>query len=129
LAALAATCGDCHARLPNRDRGKTQEHGFSAKGPEDLETRMKRHALAAEGMWDGLTIPSDSHWLGAARALTEAPLSPPEVDGKPVNEATDMRMEAIRDIGRRALEAEDQPARVAAYGELVASCIECHGGS
>ena len=129
LAALAATCGDCHARLPNRPPDKAEEHGFSAKGPEELSTRMARHARAADDMWFALTLPSDAHWLSAARVLTEAPLSPPEVDGKPVNQATEAKMEAIREIGRRALEAEAQEERVATYGDLVASCIGCHGAS
>jgi hypothetical protein len=126
LAELAATCGDCHSRLPSRGRDTEQDHGFSAKGPEDIATRMARHERAADGMWFGLTMPSDASWRGGARALTEAPMSAPQVDGQAVDAATDAKMEAVREIGRRALEAEQVTERVKVFGELIGSCTGCH---
>jgi hypothetical protein len=123
---LAATCGDCHARLPKQGPDREQEHGFSAKGPEDIKTRMARHERAVDGLWFGLTMPSEASWRVGARALTEAPLSAPEVEGKPVDPATDAKMEAMRDIGRRALESEAQPERVKVFGELIGGCASCH---
>lgn len=129
LARLAASCGDCHARLTNRPRDAEQDHGFSAKGPEDLQTRMARHERAADGLWFGLTLPSDASWRTGARALIEAPLSAPEVDGQPIDPAADARMESVRDLGRRALEAEQQSDRVAVFGELIGSCTRCHAGT
>ncbi|MFI5308402.1 MAG: hypothetical protein ACHQ53_13680 [Polyangiales bacterium] len=126
VAELAATCGDCHARLPRRAQDAEQEHGFSAKGPEDIQTRMARHERAADGMWFGLSIPSDASWRVGARALTEAPLSAPQVEGKPVDPALGAKMEAVRDIGRRALEAEQAPDRIKVFGELISSCAGCH---
>lgn len=126
LSELAATCGQCHARLPSPPPDKEQEHGFSAKGPEDIETRMARHERAADGMWFGLTMPSEASWRVGARALTEAPLSAPVVDGKPVDPTTDAKMEAVRDLGRRALESEQVTDRVKVYGELIGSCAGCH---
>lgn len=126
VAELAATCGDCHARLEGSKDEPEQDHGFSAKGPDDLQTRMARHERAADGMWFGLSMPSDPAWRGGARALTEAPLSAPEVEGKPVSAEVDAKMEAVRDLGRRALEAEQQPERVKVYGELLGKCAGCH---
>jgi len=126
MAELAATCGDCHARLQGEKNEPEQDHGFSAKGPDDLQTRMARHERAADGMWFGLSMPSDPAWRGGARALTEAPLSAPEVDGKPVTAEMDAKMEVVRDLGRRALEAEQQPERVKVYGELLGKCASCH---
>jgi hypothetical protein len=126
VAELAATCGDCHARLPHRGSDAEQEHGFSAKGPEDIQTRMARHERAADGLWFGLTMPSDASWRVGARALTEAPLSAPQVKGKPVDAALDTKMEAVRDIGRRALEAAPGPDRVKVFGDLLSSCAGCH---
>ena len=124
--ALAATCGGCHSRLPNRQSDTEKDHGFSAKGPEDIETRMARHERAADGMWFGLTMPSDASWRGGARALTEAPLSAPQINGKPVDPELDAKLESVRDIGRRALEAEQEPERVKVFGELIGSCAGCH---
>lgn len=126
VAKLAATCGDCHARLASSRPDQERDHGFSAKGPEDIQTRMARHERAADGMWFGLTMPSDASWRTGARALIEAPLSAPEVAGEPIDPAADAKMEAVRDLGRRALEAEGRDERVAVYGELIGSCAGCH---
>lgn len=126
MSALAATCGECHSRLPGRAPEREQDHGFSAKGPEDIQTRMARHERAADGLWFGLTEPSDAAWRTGARALIEAPLSAPVVEGKPVEPEFDAKMEVVRDIGRRALESDKHEDRIKVFGELLASCASCH---
>ena len=127
VAELASTCGDCHTRLNYTGDEGQMEHGLSPSGTEDMHERMLRHQRAADGLWFGLTIPSDKAWREGARALTEAPLAPPQEDGKPIDAATNEKMEEILALGRAALESEGREPRTKAYGTLLVSCANCHG--
>ncbi|MGD8860453.1 MAG: hypothetical protein PVI30_10620 [Myxococcales bacterium] len=126
VAALASTCGECHARFESDAEESEQHHGFSAKEGEDLQTRMLRHQRAADGFWFGLTIPSDASWRSGARALTEAPEGPVMVEGEPANPELEAQMEKLQAMGKRALAAEAPEERVKVYGDMLASCSGCH---
>jgi hypothetical protein len=127
-AALAATCGECHARFETDADDSERHHGFSASGSEDIHTRMLRHQRAADGFWFGLTVPSAASWRGGARALTEAPQEPVTVEGQEVDPQLAERLEQLRELGQRALAAETTNDRVQLYGEFLADCSSCHEG-
>lgn len=126
VAELASTCGDCHTRLKYTGDEAKMEHGLSPSDDESMHQRMVRHQRAADGLWFGLTIPSDNAWRGGARALTEAPLAAPKEDGQAVTPEVNEKMEEILALGRAALEAESREQRTQAYGTLLVSCTNCH---
>jgi len=126
VAELASTCGDCHARLKYTGDEDKMEHGLSPSDDENIHQRMLRHQRAADGLWFGLTIPSNNAWREGSRALTEAPMAAPQEDGKPIDPALNDKMEEILGLGRAALEAEGREQRTKAYGTLLVSCANCH---
>jgi mono/diheme cytochrome c family protein len=127
VAALAQTCGDCHASGQQGDTGRPVEHSDDGFGKaEDMHGRMMRHERAANGFWYGLTLPSDKAWQSGASNLLEAPASPVDKDGKPVSEEMRARLEEVRDIARRAQAAQAPADRAGVYAELLAKCSSCH---
>jgi cytochrome c553 len=126
VAELGATCGDCHSRLHSNMDERAMENGLPNRGVEDLRARMHRHQEAAQRLWAGLTIPSDAAWRGGARALTEAPVAPPQQDGAPIDRALNQSMQDVVALGRRALESETTQERIAAYSALLTACAGCH---
>jgi len=126
VAQLGSTCGDCHSRLqPDADES-VMESNLSASGVEDLRDRMHRHQEAAQRLWAGLTIPSDAAWRAGARALTEAPVAPPQQNGAAVDPVLESDMRGVVALGRRALESETKEDRIAAYSALLTACAGCH---
>lgn len=72
VAAVAATCGDCHAML--QDSPWRIEHP-TARGAT-VRADMVRHAWAAASLWDGLVQPSEEAWRAGAVALADDSLTP-----------------------------------------------------
>jgi len=130
VAALAASCGDCHARL-ELDMGSQAADaprlGFGKA--EDMQARMLRHQHAADGFWFGLSVPSDSAWRSGAQTLLDAPMTPTDHAGKPVDARLAERVEEVRAIARRALQVTTLEDRAAVYGEFLGTCSSCHTGS
>ena len=96
------------------------------EGVEDLRGRMKRHQWATNALWFGLARPSDRDWREGAKALIDAPILPPRDAEGVVDDKQHSSMEAIRELGRVALSAETPADRTDIYGQLLASCFQCH---
>lgn len=130
VATLAATCGACHSQF---ELGMASEAadpprlGFGKA--EDMHARMLRHQQAADGFWFGLSVPSDSAWRAGAQALLDAPMTPTDEEGKPVDAQLAARIDEARNIARRALEVTALDDRAKLYGEFLAICSSCHTGS
>jgi hypothetical protein len=123
LGVVAKTCGDCHNAIgiPGPAIGEPL--------PEDsgVRARMITHQWAVAQLWDGLIVPSDKAWKAGARALAEAPLSPELLTpGKTPVPKVGMLTASVHDRGRRAETLEDAEARAALFGDLIATCAECH---
>jgi hypothetical protein len=88
---------------------------------------MRRHQWAAERLWDGLVVPSDEAWKWGATSLSEAPLAPEQLTpGKsPVPKVGELA-QAVHAIARQATEVERVDVRADLYGDVLATCAECH---
>ncbi len=123
LAALARTCGDCHATLG----GPVDTTGEPPPEGADVALRMKRHDWAATRLWEGLVVPSDRAWRAGARVLQDAPLKPETLTpGKTPVIAVDALAESVHALGRKASVVASPTDRGAVYGELMATCGSCH---
>jgi cytochrome c553 len=123
LAAVARTCGDCHATLRRAGPVAVEpELEGSGVGPH-----MVQHERAVVQMWNGLVIPSDDAWTAGARALSDAPLAPELLTpGRtPVPKVGNLAA-SVHELARRAVTANDLDARLALFGELMATCATCH---
>lgn len=123
LAAVARTCGDCHATLggPGPVVGEPPGEG-SGVGP-----RMQRHQWAAARLWEGLAAPSEDAWKAGARVLADAPLEPEVLTpGKSPAPAIGVLASSVHEIGRKARVVKATVDRGAVYAELMATCSACH---
>jgi mono/diheme cytochrome c family protein len=120
---VARTCGDCHAMF-GRAGVLVEPPGALSSG---TQAGMRRHQWATEMLWDGLVVPSDDAWNAGALALSEAPLVPEQLTpGKsPVPRVGELA-QAVHNLGVKAAGAKPVEARADVYGELVATCSECH---
>lgn len=123
LGALASSCAECHRKL-----GRP----LPAVGPEPGQASgvrpfMVRHEWAVSQMWAGLAIPSDDAWKAGAHALAEEPIVPEALTpGKtPVPRVAELE-QAVHDLGRRAEAADRSPDRAELFGDVLATCGECH---
>lgn len=128
VAAIGGACGDCHyARHAKMEPwvAPPPEPDLPTQGAEDIDTRMKRHAVASDDLWAGLFVPSDAYWKRGADTLEAAPMRLPEKDGEPMKTELGFDVERVRDIARQARLAP-APQRPAVYGAFLAQCGTCH---
>jgi mono/diheme cytochrome c family protein len=129
VAALAATCGECHASGKVKGaRGGVVPPDLNFGAAEDMKARMQRHQRAASGFWYGLTVPNDAAWNSAAQALLDAPMTPVDAQGKAVDAATVAKVEKVREIAKRSLNVTDVGERTKLYAEFLGTCAHCHSG-
>jgi len=123
LGEVAKTCGDCHTLL-NRPGPIVGELDAQASGAGPL---MLQHGWAATQLWNGLAIPSDDAWKAGARTLSEVPLAPELLTpGKSPVPKVGALEKHVHDLGLRAETTEQVDARVGLYGEVMATCAQCH---
>jgi len=122
-AKLARVCGSCHVGLvgpkPSLERAP----------PDGVQVvpRMRRHAWAAERLWDGLVRPSNAAWKEGASVLVDAPLAPERLTpGRTSTPEIDTLARAVRRVAYRAAETNGDEERAALYGELLATCASWH---
>lgn len=114
---LALACGRCHTA--------------AAAGPEDRpgappsasDPHMAVHLYGAYWMGFGVYAPDERSWIAGADALATAPLAPGEAPALPGREGVEDRIHAF---GRRAAATADPAARAELFGEVLATCSECH---
>jgi cytochrome c553 len=123
LAELTLTCGDCHTTLG----GPKVVIGEPPSEDGGVVARMQRHQWAASRLWDGLVVPSDDAWMAGARVLADAPLEPELMTpGKtPVREIGSLAA-SVHELARNARAAQRAQERGEVYGELIATCADCH---
>lgn len=126
LGRLALVCGDCHdlhQRGPERVRPDPEPW---RDPPEELGERMLRHQIGAEQLWEGLVLPSETSFRSGITTLTRAPLRAPEREGEPIDAAMNARIEKVRTLAKAARAATTYQARGQIFGELIATCADCH---
>ncbi|MBX3269411.1 MAG: hypothetical protein KF729_04075 [Sandaracinaceae bacterium] len=123
LATTLVRCGECHAAVGRR---------FAMERPpipegEDTPAHMRRHAWAAERMFEGLVIDDVEHFRAGAAALREAPLAPAALGRDQAPPAQLAALSAhVHELSAEAEQAADAEARAAIYGRFLATCAACH---
>lgn len=122
-AVLADTCGACHAASgggPNRD----QLAAIPAQGWTE-GTNMKLHAWASDVMWFGLLTRDEGVWANGAGQLAAEPI-PLKYPEPPLRgDAAQLELR-LYVLAGRALELKTAEERTVLYGEMLATCAECH---
>lgn len=121
---LVRTCADCHARLT----GPTQLEVTTPMPPEGgRSASMRRHNWAMNRLWDGLVSNSEVPWHAGADALSDPALAAQDlVPPKRSTPEVQQLAGSMIALGRRAAAASDTGVRAEIYGELLATCADCH---
>ncbi len=124
VGALAHSCGNCHVALKAVPELAVPPAPLYGESPDEV---MRRHAWAADRMWEGLFGPSERSWQAGASLLAQPGLFPPELKTIGAGAPELVRLEArVREIGSDAVGETDSLARGALYGRLLATCASCH---
>lgn len=119
---IAQACGACHREYAG---GPVPVLPPPAEEGTDLPIHMIRHAWAVKRMWEGLVVPSDDAWMAGALALEAAPLQPAVAPSEKAEEI-DYLEKRCHALGSRAQLVAGPSARARIYGELIATCADCH---
>jgi cytochrome c553 len=120
-ARVAVACAGCHVAA--------QSLPVFAAAPalppdrQTPETRMARHAWAADRLWEGLVGADDARWSRGLAVLSNTPLPfAPSSDASRV--ATDLQTRARKQLDMHATTVLED--RGAAYGDMLVACAACH---
>jgi hypothetical protein len=120
---VAKTCGECHTVFgrPGILVGQEDPQGSG------LAADMRYHQRAAERLWEGLSVPSDEAWNSGALALSQAALVPESlIPGKTPALRLGGLAQTVHGLGSQASTVESVDGRAALYGQVLATCAECH---
>jgi mono/diheme cytochrome c family protein len=125
---MVKECGSCHQKVGAEPR--VRELGAIGVPPSEslaAVAHMLRHQWAVHQMWIGMINPSDEAWREGAEVLADAPLEPQHLtEGAESTERVRELAERIHELGAQALEPRVWTLRAEIYGELLASCGDCH---
>jgi cytochrome c553 len=123
----ARACGSCHAAhtagppltpLPPLPEGA------------DQAALMRRHAWAADRMWEGLLAGVPDRWAVGAGALLEHPLrSLTRPDGSAPPENVSALQRRLEQLGAEGLRVADDDVRAELGGAVLATCSVCHAAT
>jgi mono/diheme cytochrome c family protein len=123
VAAIANTCGECHSAVSGGP-------SFDAPPPPPERTgvnwHMARHQWAADRMWEGMIMPSDTAWKLGVEALREDPLKSEELHSGEMSENEERVAEWLHQMGEFGLSMNDSQARAEFYGGVLGNCSSCH---
>lgn len=123
VALTAMECGHCHVAYEVRPAFDP----IQLPTDEGVVGHMHRHQWAADRMWEGLILGDADRWSIGAMALLEAPETDiTRRDGRPAPPAAAALAERLHRLGREGLTGVDGSQQAAIYGELIATCAECH---
>jgi cytochrome c553 len=122
-ARIADACAECHAAT-----GGGPQHAQLASIPAQDWTEganMKLHAWAVDVMWLGLLARSDEAWTRGASELSREPI-PLRFPEPPLQEGRTQLELRLYVLAGRALTLNDPGERATLYGQMMATCAECH---
>jgi cytochrome c553 len=122
VATMARICGECHVANGGPKPPAVDPDQPRAAKRDTLAKRMIRHMVAADELWEGLTMPSEAAWKAGADALRHAPTTAHQA--LPRGFVT--RLLEVRELGEDADEAQTPEQRSNVLGQLLATCAECH---
>lgn len=125
LGELGVACGDCHA-----GHGPSLSEIEAAGSATGVLPHMHRHLWATDRMWEGLMAPSEARWNQGVALLSGMDLDPAQFEGRDEQDSPAGYLTPwIRRIGLESLRTGDREARGRLYGDLLATCAECHAGT
>lgn len=123
FAGMLTHCGDCHAEAHTGPRFPD----VAAPQGTELRDRMRKHAWAADRMWEGLILRDQARYDDAARSLADVVVRAEEL---PANTNDPVRVQAVADnvraLAAAGLASTDWPTRAQNYGKFLATCATCH---
>lgn len=119
---IAVGCADCHGAM----QGGPGLEGAHEIPPQawDEGQNMPLHKWAVDWMWLGLLGDSDEAWRRGAAELDKQPLVP-RFEQAPPGGLRELE-QLVYVIANKALETDELEARGELYGNLVATCAQCH---
>lgn len=124
LGELGHACAACHVQ--ERATVALPATPAPAEGSTTLAAQMKRHAWAANRMWEGVFMPDPLRWQAGARVLASVTIDArggmhETPDAEVVGLAEQLRAHAIE-----ASTLTDPAAEARFYGKLLDTCASCH---
>ena len=123
MASLAAACGSCHAAVKATP---TLIAAMPRGEDESLAGHMRKHNRAADLLYRGLVVPSDHSWNQGADALTGDPVELELKRGSAPQPEIEALAKRLHDLAQQARKADNPNSRSAVYGQMLATCSECH---
>jgi cytochrome c553 len=122
-AQLAAACGSCHTAV---DATPTLMAALPRGEDKTLVGHMRKHYRAADLLYRGLVVPSTHSWNLGADALTGDPAELDLKRGSTPQPEIEALAQRLHDLAQQARRAEDSKSRSEVYGQMLATCSECH---
>jgi cytochrome c551/c552 len=120
---MLKTCGDCHQVAGTRPSAPLAS-GVEVGG---VVGHMLEHQRAADQMLQGLVIPSSTSWRSGAEGFRVAPLRRDKLPDDPMLTPQLIASEKrIHGLAEQAGKTEAAAARAVFYGQIIASCADCH---
>ncbi len=123
-ASVLGICGQCHQAM--HVRATVPGDGEIKVG--GLVGHMLLHQHGSDAMIEGLVAPSDSQWGEGVRTFASPKLEAEHAPGKLRHKMEDAES-AIAGLAGRAAQAHRTRDRAEIYGEILATCGDCHKAS
>ncbi len=118
VARMGNACGSCHAAMNAGPDITAAEPPPTSSVPSKY---MKRHAWAADRLWEGLIGPSGRAWAAGAGVLGSSPMD------FGTNDQANKLARRVQELSKKAADAATPGDRARVYGDLLETCSPCHG--
>jgi cytochrome c553 len=122
-ARLAAACGSCHTTV---NATPTLMGALPRGEDETLAGHMRKHYRAADLLYRGLVVPSTHSWNAGADALIGDPVELELQRGSTPQPDIEALARRLHGLAQEARKAEDSKSRSEVYGQMLATCSDCH---
>lgn len=117
VARMGNACGSCHSALGS---GPDVAVGDPPPMSGVPSAYLKRHAWAAERLWEGLVGPSAAAWAAGASVLGSSSMD----FGS--NDQANRLGKRVQELSKKAADADTPRDRAMIYGDLLETCSLCH---
>jgi len=125
-ASMALTCGACHTAA--NAKPALAAPAAPAATATGTASHMLADQMAVDLMYQGLVGPSDEAWKKGARQLGQSPLTLKDLPKDPqLTKEIAALVGVIHTLADKADAAVAPNARATLYGDVIATCAECHG--
>lgn len=122
-AQATAACGTCHTALGKTVKLTAPEQPASTPA---LRSRMREHYYAVELLSLGLEGPSNELWKIGTEAMKNARVVKIELKDASLTKDLNEAEASFKAMAAKAEAAKTPAERAAAYGEILATCGNCH---